>query len=65
MVCENKIQDFEERFGYDVAWDRILEIQWDAFSDLISLILTELFAGLLQKPEVTGYTDVTYSGDVR
>lgn len=63
MVYEKETQDFERRFGYDVSWERILEIQWDDFSALMSKMLTELLAGLLQKPEVTGYDKVAFLGD--
>lgn len=63
MTHEKEMRDFDGRFGYDVTWDRILEIAWDAFCELITQMITESLTGLLEKPEVAGDI-MTYSGDV-
>ena len=64
MTHEKEMQDFDERLGYDVTWDQILEIGWKAFCELITQMITESLKGLLEKPKVAGDDIVTYSGDV-
>ena len=64
MTHEKEMRDFDERLGYDVTWDQILEIEWKAFCELITQMITESLKGLLEKPKVTGDDIMTYRGDV-
>ena len=65
MTHESEMKRFDEQLGYDVTWSAILEIGWDSFSELVSLMLSESLTGLLNTPEVTGRDHITCSGDVR
>ena len=65
MTHESELKTFDEKLGYDVRWSDILEIGWGSFSELVSLMLLESLAGLLNTPDVAGSDNITCSGDVR
>lgn len=63
MTHAKESPDFEERLGYDVTWEQILDIEWHAFCELITQLITDSLNMLLEKSKVND--KVTYSGDVR
>ncbi len=64
MTHESELARFDEQLGYDVRWSDILEIGWDSFSELVSLMLSESLTGLLNTPNVAGSDNITCSGDM-
>ncbi|MDE0634761.1 MAG: hypothetical protein OXI43_02755 [Candidatus Poribacteria bacterium] len=57
--------NFYEKLGYDIPWHQILEIKWDAFSQLMIKLLTESLQSLLISPEPDTDDCLAYSGDLR
>lgn len=63
ITHEDEMQDFHTRIGYDIYWERILELQWHDFVALATHILTRTLEGMIHQPDTKKKDDIILTGD--
>lgn len=57
--------NFDTLIGYDVCWDRILELPWQDFVKCTTHILRRTLDGLMQLPDTKQSDNIIHTGDTR